>query len=142
MAVTILHADRFELFHKGLKTLLELQSEGFKVIGLCSTEEKTIETIRQQAPDILITDCTLLPNTYVLPQICSFRDNMLPTMKIIVLTMNTSINYFNDGVELGVDGYLYKYNSTDEICACLKATSQGKKYCLKPEESCTNSTES
>jgi DNA-binding NarL/FixJ family response regulator len=141
MAVTILHADRFELFHKGLKNLLEQQSEGFNGIRLCSTEEETTEAIRQYVPDILITDCTLLPNTYVLPQICSFRDHMLPSMKIIVLTMNTSINYFNDGVELGVDGYLYKYNSTEEIYSCLKAVSQGKKYYLKPEECCTTSIE-
>jgi DNA-binding NarL/FixJ family response regulator len=142
MAVTILHADRFELFHEGLKSLLEQEFEGFKVIGLCSTEEETTEAIRQYAPAILITDCTLLPNTYVLPQICSFRDNMLPSMKIIVLTMHTSIHYFNDAMVLGVDGYLFKYNSADEICACLKAVYQGRKYCLKPEESCITPMES
>jgi DNA-binding NarL/FixJ family response regulator len=133
MAIRVLHADRFQLFRKGVKDLIEKKLENFEVIGFSSTVEETKEAILRYYPNILIMEGALLHETDAFSHILSFSKEHSPRMKIIVLTMYTDSAAFRKAVELGADGYLYKFNSVEEVCECIKVVSDGGKYFVQPD---------
>ena len=54
--------------------------------------------------------------------------------KIIVLTMVSSLDYFLNGLIKGVDAYLTKETTADDIYNCILDVSIGDRYLTVPDE--------
>ena len=118
MKYPILHAERDLSFHHGLKTLLS-QSGEFEFAAHCSYLDSALFALDLYKPDILITGYHLVDEDSVLETFCEYRRTCLPGLKIIVLTELTSLDYMIHALISGVDGYIRKDATGEEIYKCI-----------------------
>ena len=121
---TILIADDHALVRKGLRQVLEVQSQ-FTIIEVENGEE-AIRNIRSKKPDIAILDIEM-------PKMTGFDvalrvKNESLSVNIIFLTMYKDESVFNKAMDIGVKGYVLKENTVSEIMQCLELVLQGKYY--------------
>lgn len=117
--------DDHELFRIGLKELFKQQGE-FQVIGEYQSNEQCLDNIGHELPDILLLDVTLkdgLSFHMVNVLRCSY-----PGLKFVVLSMHKGEYYVVRAIEVGVDGYLSKDISTEELFKALKKVARGDKF--------------
>jgi DNA-binding NarL/FixJ family response regulator len=59
---------------------------------------------------------------------CDQRDLYMPEMKIVVLTMVDSLDFFSNVFKRGVEGYVYKTCEADEVYQCMPDVVNGDHY--------------
>src|SRR6187397_507119 len=114
MSLRIVHADRHKLFHDGLKSVFK-NAPDFEIVDHCAYLDLAIASLDRNKPDVLFTATSLYDTRNAVIAFCDYRDAYIPEMKIIVLTMVSSLDYFLNGLIKGVDGYLTKEASADDI---------------------------
>ena len=126
---TILIADIFQLFNKGLRMAVTNVTNEYLFIGEVNTMVKLLEIIPIENPDILIISHRLLDGevTTHLPVIkhCS------PNTKILMLTMAASIDTLLDNIEC-VDALVFKDAEIEIILKALEMVVNGKRYISMP----------
>lgn len=121
----LLIADDHPIFRKGLKDILQNSFPSVTILE-CDSGNSTLDTIRNQQPDVAILDIDM-PEMNGL-EICSKVYNEgLPT-KVIILTMYKEEEMFNKAFLTGASGYVVKDNSVIEIVECIKEVMLGKKF--------------
>jgi DNA-binding NarL/FixJ family response regulator len=118
MATTRVHlADDHTMFRDGLVAILSSQ-EGIEVVGQSSTTgDDAIALIEENKPDVVITqiDQRLKTAEEVLSKIRSAS----PNSRIVVLTMFDNLHYLKALSKLGIDAYLHKTSSSEELIATV-----------------------
>jgi DNA-binding NarL/FixJ family response regulator len=106
--------------------LIKLLSKyrGIRVIDAVSDCEEIIGACTQLMPDIVIADAPILW-TSTLEKIKQIK-SLVPAPKVILLTLEDELGKFVEACRCGVDGYLLKSNSVDQIVASIKAVSAGE----------------
>jgi DNA-binding NarL/FixJ family response regulator len=118
MKYPIVHAERDLRFHLGLKNLLA-QNEEFQFSDHCCYLDAALQSLDQYKPKLLITGYHLYDERYVIKTFCQYRKACLPGLKIIVLTKHNDLDYMLDAMIHGVDGYLTKDASDEEMLKCI-----------------------
>jgi DNA-binding NarL/FixJ family response regulator len=90
--------------------------------------------INTYEPDLLLTATNLYDTSNAVQAFCGHRELYMPEIKIIVLTMVSSLDYFLNGLIKGVDGYLPKEATADDIYSCVLDVSIGDRYLTVPDE--------
>ena len=127
MGIPVICGYRSELFYRGLSECLV--SNGtvlYEFLGLASYSLDLKYMIKRVQPSIVIT--STLYDGWPLTWLLEMRDKLYPQMKIVVLTFNMDEKLMEEAKDLGVDGYLYKSDSCEEIHECLRLVISGKKY--------------
>ena len=126
MATTIrVHlADDHTMFREGLESIL-LASRGgdIEVVGCSSTGgEDAIALVEENKPDVVITqvDTDLKTAQEALSKIRSAS----PNSRIVVLTMFENLRYLKALSKLGIDAYVHKSSSSEELVATIDALSR------------------
>jgi two-component system nitrate/nitrite response regulator NarL len=94
-----------------------------EVVGRSSTGgEDTIALIEENKPDVVITqiDTDLHTAREVLSKIRSAS----PDSKIVVLTMSENLRYLQALSKFGIDAYIHKSSSSEELLATIDAKSR------------------
>jgi DNA-binding NarL/FixJ family response regulator len=131
MSQQILLVDGQALFRQGLRSLLSTQRE-FTVVGEAADGEQAWEQAHARRPDIVLTDMAL-PDADASHVIVKIK-RWLPAVKVVVLTESTSDQHVRTALRAGVDGYVLKWASLDELLMALRAASGGRRY-LSPDVS-------
>ena len=121
-AIRVHLADDHSMFRDGLKAILSSR-EGVEVVGQSSTGgEDTIALVEENKPDVVIAqiDQDLKTAREVLSRIRSAS----PRSKIVVLTVFDSLHYLQALAKMGIDAYLHKTSSTEELLATVDAASR------------------
>ncbi len=118
----ILIADDHVIVREGLRTLLEAQPD-IEVVGEATDGEEVVNKTKEVQPDIVLMDITMpgmsgLEATYQIKQ-------YNPDVKILVLTMHESDEYFFKMLEAGASGYFVKGGSSSELVSALRAVWNG-----------------
>jgi DNA-binding NarL/FixJ family response regulator len=122
MAIRVHLADDHTMFREGLEAIFSSRG-GIEVVGRSSTGgEDTIALIEENKPDVVITqiDTTLNTAKEVLSRIRSAS----PDSKIVVLTMSDNLRYLQALSKLGIDAYIHKSSSSEELLATIEANSR------------------
>ena len=124
MSVVRVHlADDHTMFRQGLESLLA-SHEGVEVVGSTSTGPEAAERVRQTRPDVIVTQLDMQPKTA--REIIEGLRQASPDSRIVVLTLWDNLRYLQAISRMGIDAYLHKTSSADELLATIDAaTSDG-----------------
>jgi DNA-binding NarL/FixJ family response regulator len=111
-------ADDHTMFREGLEAILASR-EGIEVVGTSTTGEEAAEQVAQTKPELIITqlDVDLKTAEGILEGIRGAS----PDSKIMVLTMFDSFPFLKALSEMGIDAYVHKSSTTNELRATIEA---------------------
>jgi DNA-binding NarL/FixJ family response regulator len=119
MAVRVHLADDHTMFRQGLESILA-SHEGVEVVGRSSTGgDDAVALVGENRPDVVITqiDTDLGTAREVLSRIRKAS----PDSRIVVLTMFENLRYLQALSKMGIDAYIHKSSSAEELLATLGA---------------------
>ncbi len=139
--LAILLADDHQLVRKGFRALLE-ELDFVEIAGEAANGQELLNLLRRGVKaDIVLLDYEMpvLNGLETLEQLK--RDYF--GLKVIMLTMLNSRDLVQNAVEFGVDGFLFKNASLDELREAIQRVARGENYfssevaltLLKPDQS-------
>lgn len=120
--MTLYLAEDQEMLQTALITILNLE-ENLRVLGAANNGQTALDEILLKRPDMAILDIEM-PQLTGLQVASELRASNYPG-KIIILTTFARQDYFEQAVELAVDGYLLKDNPTDWLIQSLHQIQAG-----------------
>jgi DNA-binding NarL/FixJ family response regulator len=122
MAVRVHLADDHTMFREGLEAIL-VSRGGIEVMGQSSTGgEDTVAIVGENKPDVVITEIDTDLNTA--REALQGLRSASPHSRIVVLTMFDNLRYLQALSELGIDAYIHKSSSSEELLATIEAASR------------------
>lgn len=124
MSATVVIADDHELVRTGVRRLLE--DLGCRVVAEVSDGEQALEEIRAHAPDIALLDIHMptLGGLEATQKIRRFH----PECRIIILTAYSEGPLPRALLEAGIDGFLTKGCTLEEMREAIARVSRGERY--------------
>ena len=127
-------ADDEEIIVKGLCKLLDWDSLGIEIIGLCSCYDEIVECLEKEHCDILITDVSM-PGKNGIEAIKYIREKNLGT-QVIFISGFSEFSYARDALRGGAVDYLTKPVSREGMLEAVgKAIKALPGNAAKPENS-------
>ncbi len=123
--IRILLTDDHYIFAESLSYLLR-DVVDFEIIGIASNGHKAIETIENDAIDLLVTDLNMPEMGGV--ALALRVKKQFPNIKILILTMNDSPPVIREAIQAGIDGYLMKDVDKQELVTAIYQIHSGKSY--------------
>jgi DNA-binding NarL/FixJ family response regulator len=119
----ILLADDHLLVAEALKKLLEPE---FEIIGTVGDGRKLVRTAVELKPDLILIDLNM-PLLNGLDAGAQLKE-LMPTVKIVVLTMNEDADIAAEAMGKWASGYLLKKSAGSELLKAVRDVLQGLKY--------------
>ena len=120
MAIRVHLADDHTMFRQGLESILSSQ-EGIEVVGTSSTGPEAAALVAEAKPDVIVTQLDMQPKTA--QEIIEGLREASPDSRIVVLTLWDNLRYLQAISKMGIDAYLHKSSSAEELAAILGAVS-------------------
>ena len=121
----IVIADDHSLIRKGLRTIIELESD-MQVIGEAGDGKQLLRFLAREQPDMVIMDISM-PNINGIDAIGKVLA-LYPEIRILMLTMHRNSQYFYNAISAGAHGYLIKDDSDTELLTAIDTVRSGKTY--------------
>ena len=122
----IIIADDHMMIREGLKQLLELDGT-MKVIAEANDGEECLNLLNKKIhPDILLLDINM-PKKNGIEVLEHIKQNKIP-VKVLILTVHNEVEYLLKAVDIGIDGYLLKDSSYDELKEAIDVVISGNTY--------------
>lgn len=110
--IKVLIVDDELIVRIGLKSILEWEKYGYKVIGEAADGEEALELIKKQRPDIVMTDLVMSPKDgFWLIAECREK---YPDIHLVVLSSYNDGENVKKAMKLGAEDYLFKLKVTQE----------------------------
>ena len=124
--IEIIIADDHMMIREGLKQLLELDGT-MKVITEANDGEECLNLLNKKIhPDILLLDINM-PKKNGIEVLEYIKQNKIP-VKVLILTVHNEVEYLLKAVDIGIDGYLLKDSSYDELKEAIDVVISGNTY--------------
>lgn len=124
--IEIIIADDHMMIREGLKQLLELDGT-MKVIADANDGEECLNLLNKKIhPDILLLDINM-PKKNGIEVLEYIKQNKIP-VKVLILTVHNEVEYLLKAVDIGIDGYLLKDSSYDELKEAIDVVISGNTY--------------
>ena len=124
--IEIIIADDHMMIREGLKQLLELDGT-MKVIAEENDGEECLNLLNKKIhPDILLLDINMHKKNGI--EVLEYiKQNKIP-VKVLILTVHNEVEYLLKAVDIGIDGYLLKDSSYDELKEAIDVVISGNTY--------------
>lgn len=124
--IEIIIADDHMMIREGLKQLLELDGT-MKVMAEANDGEECLNLLNKKIhPDILLLDINM-PKKNGIEVLEYIKQNKIP-VKVLILTVHNEVEYLLKAVDIGIDGYLLKDSSYDELKEAIDVVISGNTY--------------
>ena len=124
--IEIIIADDHMMIREGLKQLLELDGT-MKVIAEANDGEECLNLLNKKIhQDILLLDINM-PKKNGIEVLEYIKQNKIP-VKVLILTVHNEVEYLLKAVDIGIDGYLLKDSSYDELKEAIDVVISGNTY--------------
>jgi DNA-binding NarL/FixJ family response regulator len=121
-AVRVILADDHTMFREGIASVLTSRGGGVEVVGQGSHGRDAVDLVERLKPDVVITQVE--HHIKRAEEILSSMRSASPNSRIIVLTMFDNLHYVRALSRLGIDAYVHKSSSVDELLATVSALSR------------------
>jgi DNA-binding NarL/FixJ family response regulator len=123
--IRVLIADDHAVLRAGLRLLLEGQNE-FEVVAEASTGSEALSQAEKFQPDLILLDLSMpgLGGMDVLPTM----RKMVPSTKILILTMHDDPQYLRQALKHGASGYVLKKAADAELISAIRSVLRGEMY--------------
>ncbi len=120
--IRVLIADDHAIVREGLRALIEVQPD-IEVVAEATNGDEAVSKTQEVQPDIVLMDITM-PGMNGLEATQQIRQHN-PDVRVLVLTMHESDDYFFRTLEAGASGYFIKGGSSSELISALRAVWSG-----------------
>jgi DNA-binding NarL/FixJ family response regulator len=121
----VLLVDDHAVLRAGLRLLLEAQPD-LRVVGEAGDGREALTLALDQRPDLVLLDLTL-PGLSGLETLAALH-KVLPTAKVMILTMHDDEGYLRQALRQGARGYVLKKAADTELIAAVRAVLRGDVY--------------
>ena len=127
--IRVLIADDHTLVREGLRALLDGQGD-FEVIGEASNGREAVDRAIQMRPDVVLMDIGMpeLDGLAATRRITKVN----PAIRILVLTVHETDDYFFRVLEAGAHGFLVKDAAATELVVAVNAVHHGGVFLHPP----------
>jgi DNA-binding NarL/FixJ family response regulator len=125
LRLRILIADDHPIFRHGLRQLIEKESH-IRVVAEVDNGESALESIAAHRPDIAILDVDM-PRKDGFAVARELLDLHSPT-RVIFLTLYKDAMHLDEGLRLGIKGYVIKDSAATDITRCIEAVAAGNTF--------------
>ncbi len=125
MKSKVLLVDDHQIVMDGLKRILE-GSSIFEVVGTLTSGEQALKFIDHCAIDVLLTDLDMpkMSGSDLTQKVKADH----PDLKVMILSMHNDPVLVKELVGIGIDGFLVKTASEEEIILAVKKVLEGQQY--------------
>ncbi len=118
-------ADDHPIFRSGLRQIIE-EDNNIEILGEADNGQAALELIDKFKPDIVLLDIDMPVKTGLdVMRELSERERI---PKVIFLTVYADEDMYDEGVELGISGYVLKDSAISEITECIYKVYDNKYY--------------
>lgn len=114
---SILIVEDEPIIRRGIASLIDFEALGISTVQEVENGEQALEKIREEAPDILLTDINMPKMDGI--TLAQLVRSEYPQMRIIFLTGYDYVDYLLSAVKIGVEDYILKPVTKSEIEALL-----------------------
>ena len=140
---TLYIVDDHSMLKNGLKNYLESNTK-FTVTGAFAGGAECLDALKNEKselPEIIIIDIQLAENESGFSLVKELK-KFYPSIKIIMYSMYDTWGFILQAKDLGVQGYISKVASDEELVRCLSVVQAGGTYYEKKSESIQSELES
>ena len=123
--VKIVLVDDHSILLDGLKKLIE-EDDMLSVLDAVGNVPDAIRSIDKHRPDLVITDYNLGEDDGL--SLVQKTKRLFPEMKFIVLSMHDEAHLVKEILKEGVNGYVLKKDTKEELLEAIYAVRSGKMY--------------
>lgn len=121
--IRVLVVDDHALFRRGLQMVLE-QEPDIEVVGEASDGAEAVEQAAETLPDIVLMDVRMPKRGGI--DACMAIHDVVPSAKIIMLTISDEEADLYEAIKAGAMGYLLKEISIEEVALAIRAVHGGQ----------------
>jgi DNA-binding NarL/FixJ family response regulator len=121
----IVLADDHPIVRAGIRAELEKIPQ-IQVVAEASDGREAVDLVKTHTPDIVFMDISMKGLNGLEATTRITRE--VPGVKVIILSMHSSEEYFWQALKAGASGYLLKKAATTELTAALKRVGEGEIY--------------
>ncbi|PMD91446.1 DNA-binding response regulator [Siphonobacter sp. BAB-5405] len=125
MAIRILIADDHSMVRKGIRTLLEDETD-LQIVGEAADGDEALELLPQLHPDVLLLDITMPRLSGI--EVSRMTAQQFPQVKVLIFSMHNHPDYILSAVQYGASGYLLKDTDDEEILQAIRTVAAGDLY--------------
>ena len=116
--IKVLLVDDQVLFINSLKSVLESKDKQIEIIGICYNGREAIDFCRKQIPDMILMDVKMPIVDGVMAT--KSLTEVLPQIKIVMLTTFDEDEYVKKALKVGAKGYLLKDMLPEDLIFAIK----------------------
>jgi len=122
-SIRVLIADDHALFRRGLEMVLRMEGD-IEVVGEAADGIEATDRVEQLLPDVVLMDVRMPKRNGI--EACLSIKELVPSTKIVMLTISDEENDLFEAIRAGANGYLLKDIPGEEIAAGVRAVHQGQ----------------
>jgi len=123
--IRVLVVDDHEIMRRGLSLVFELE-DGFDLVGEAYDGEDAVEKVRETRPDVVLMDIRMPRKNGI--QASKEIKRHWPETKIMVLSAVDEEDEIIAAIQGGIDGYMLKNTSSDELTEAVRVVAGGQLY--------------
>jgi DNA-binding NarL/FixJ family response regulator len=121
--IRVLVVDDQELFRRGLTMLLSVEHD-IEVVGEAGDGVEGTNLAASAAPDVVLLDIRMPKRSGI--EACVAIKEVVPSAKIIMLTVSDEEADLYEAVKSGASGYLLKDSSIEEVAQAVRVVADGQ----------------
>jgi DNA-binding NarL/FixJ family response regulator len=121
--VRVVIVDDQELFRRGLTMLIAAEPD-IEVVGQAADGVAATELAAAAVPDVILMDVRMPRRSGI--DACLTIKAVVPSAKIIMLTVSDEESDLYDAVKNGASGYLLKDSSTEQVAQAIRLVAEGQ----------------
>lgn len=123
--IRVLIADDHTIVRSGVHLLLEGEAD-IEVVGEALNGHEALAQAEKLQPDVILMDISM-PEMDGLEATRQVKARW-PAIKVLMLTMHRSDEYFFEALKIGASGYILKAADTDELVNAVRVVGQGEVF--------------
>ncbi|MCF8299142.1 MAG: response regulator transcription factor, partial [Saprospiraceae bacterium] len=126
--IKIILIDDHQIVRDGIKSLLA-DSPRIEIIGEAKDAYEFFNILKTQIPDVVLLDISLPKMSGI--EVSKIIRSDYPKIKILMLSMYTSEDFIFNALKAGINGYLPKNTTRDELLLAINEINNGNEYFSK-----------
>jgi DNA-binding NarL/FixJ family response regulator len=119
----VLIVDDHALFRRGLQMVLRQEAD-IEVVGEAADGNEAVEKAQETMPDVILMDVRMPRRTGI--EAAQQIKELLPHVKILMLTISDEEADLYDAIKAGASGYLLKEIPIDEVASAIRSVFAGQ----------------
>ena len=121
--IRVMLVDDHPIMRNGLRDTLEAAGR-FEVVGEAEDGAEAVRTVEEIGPEVIVMDVIMPQKDGI--DACREIMELLPDMRVLMLTASTEEDAVIEAVAAGATGYLQKYSRPEELVEAVLDVAEGR----------------